>query len=122
MRIRSLLSLILIVSAIAFTSCTDNHMARNYGGTETIKLLPTERLINVTWKQDDMWYLVEDVTTGERTFKEKSSFGVMEGKIIFKGDAQPTQQKSNQSISPNPDSPYSDYIVTNGGDTIRYSK
>lgn len=66
-----------VIFAIALlfilSSCTDNEMARRYGGTETITLLPNEKFINVTWKQDDIWIIVQDTVTGDYIAREKSS-------------------------------------------------
>ena len=115
---RSILLLIAIIS-ISLLSCTDNTMARSYGGTETIELAPNEKLINVTWKQTDLWYLVEDVNTGEMSFKEKSAMGIMEGCIKFKQNC--IQIAPNKVPSTTRPKEYVDYIVTRNNDTIKYN-
>lgn len=77
----------LILSAVAIltlASCTDNQRARSFGGTETIDIPEGRILVNCTWKQDDLWILTKDTTTGKMYFNEKSSWGVMEGQINFK--------------------------------------
>jgi uncharacterized protein YcfL len=71
------------ITLLALASCTDNQKARNYGGTETIKLEPQEKFINITWKQDNLWIIVQDTLTGSYYAREKSSFGVWEGKVII---------------------------------------
>lgn len=63
-------------------------MSRSFGGTTTINLESGEKLIEVTWKDDgNLWYLVEpmdsDYTPKTKVFKESSTIGVMEGKVIF---------------------------------------
>ena len=78
-------SLIALMAMSAF-GCTGNNIAKNYGRSETIKLSPGERLDNVTWKDDDMWILkhVEPTKAPKTyTFKEKSSFGLMQGTITI---------------------------------------
>jgi len=75
---------ILAVAIISLASCTANERARNYGGTETIEIPEGRILINCTWKQDDLWVLTKDTTTGKMYFNEKSSWGIMEGEINFK--------------------------------------
>lgn len=75
---------ILAVAIISLASCTANERARNYGGTETVEIPEGRILINCTWKQDDLWVLTKDTTTGKMYFNEKSSWGVMEGEINFK--------------------------------------
>jgi uncharacterized lipoprotein YehR (DUF1307 family) len=78
---------ILIIASVAIVflaSCTDNQRARQFGGTETVDIPEGRILINCTWKQDDLWILTKDTTTGKMYFNEKSSFGVLEGEINFK--------------------------------------
>ena len=70
--------------------CTENEMARNFGGTETVELPAGRRLVNITWKGDkgaaNLWVLTKEDTTKPTTyfFEEKSGYGVMEGKVIIK--------------------------------------
>ena len=71
------------ITLLALVSCTDNQRARSFGGTETIKIEPQEKFINITWKQDNLWVIVQDTITGTIYAKEKSSFGVMQGKVII---------------------------------------
>lgn len=69
--------------------CTENQMARNFGGTETIVLPRGRRLVNLTWKGDkgaaNLWILTKEDTTKPTTyyFEEKSDMGMMEGKVII---------------------------------------
>ena len=78
---------IIAITAISLVSCTDNEMARSFGGTEVINLEPGRRLVNVTWKGKDasLWILTKKDTTKATTyyFTEKSGFGVMEGQVII---------------------------------------
>lgn len=78
--------LFILLIVVTMVSCTSNERARNYGGKEVIELDKNERLVNITWKQDDVWILTKTDTTKPTTysFKEKSSYGVMEGEIIIK--------------------------------------
>jgi len=68
---------------LSLFSCTANERARNFGGTETVKLPENRVLVNCTWKQDDLWLLTKDTITGKMYFNEKSSWGMMEGEINF---------------------------------------
>lgn len=84
-------NLLLALICVGFVSCTDNSRARVWGGTETITLEPGVRLVNITWKGGEksttsLWLLTKKDTTKPSTysFKEKSSFGVMEGEVIIK--------------------------------------
>lgn len=48
-----------------------------------VTLNPGERMVNMTWKQDDLWILTKQDNTkpSTYTFQEKSSWSVMEGTI-----------------------------------------
>lgn len=71
------------ITLFALESCTDNQRARSFGGTETIKIEPQEKFINITWKQDNLWVIVQDTITGTIYAKEKSSLGIIQGKVII---------------------------------------
>jgi hypothetical protein len=74
----------IICIGLLFASCTDNQMARSFGGTEKIKIRKHEIILNVTWKEDNMWVCTKDTITNTVYFREKSSFGKLEGSVIFK--------------------------------------
>lgn len=48
---------LITILAIAFAGCTKQEMARNYGGTATENFPAGRKLLNVTWKEDHLWYL-----------------------------------------------------------------
>jgi hypothetical protein len=81
--------MMIIIVGISFmaTSCTENGRAKGWGGSMTVNLEPNEKLLNVTWKDADMWILTRPMRAGETSevykFKEKSTFGVMEGQITI---------------------------------------
>ncbi len=85
-----IITVILIITTIlccVFTSCTQQTISREFGGTVTINLEPGEKLVEATWKDDNLWYLVEpmdsDYIPTTKIFKESASFGIMNGKVIF---------------------------------------
>lgn len=85
---RQLTTLILLtcLMVMSIIGCTDNKMAREFGGKETIDLPTGERVMNVTWKGTDVWVLTQTDTSVKPTtvsFKEKSSLGVWEGEIVI---------------------------------------
>lgn len=75
---------VLALGVIALTSCTENERARRFGGTEEVTLKPNEVVLNVTWKQNEMWICTKDTVSGVVYFREKSAWGVMEGTVILK--------------------------------------
>jgi hypothetical protein len=79
-----------ILTAIAVffvVGCSQNVRARDFGGDMEIRLPKGQKLVNVTWKENDFWYLVRDMRPGETAerweFVEKSSMGFNEGKVIL---------------------------------------
>ena len=88
-----------------FNSCTENTRAKAWGGSMTINLEQNQKLVNVTWKDADMWILTRPMRAGETNetyyFKEKSTFGVMEGQItiIESGGAKPTSYLNKPTTS-----------------------
>ena len=68
-------------------SCTQNQRVKKFGGTMEINL-ENEKLINVTWKDDHLWVLTKEMKATDiletYKFSEKSSFGILQGTIIFK--------------------------------------
>jgi hypothetical protein len=79
---------ILLAIVLTSVSCTENSRARNFGGKTTIIMEEGQRLINTTWKGDDLWLLTEErpdiVPPRTYRFKEKSNMGIMQGLIIIK--------------------------------------
>lgn len=66
-----------------FYSCTQNQRAKTFGGNAKIELPAGQKLINATWKDDNLWYLSRPMREGETpetyTFQEESSFGILQG-------------------------------------------
>lgn len=77
--------LLIAITALTLQSCTENMRARKQGGDQTINLSSKERLVNLTWKEDNLWILTKEDTTIPTiyTFKEKSNFGVLQGTITI---------------------------------------
>ena len=76
--------MMILVAMVVMSSCTENVRARHFGGTETLALKPNEVVLNVTWKESQMWVCTQDTVTRVVYFREKSSWGVMEGTVIIK--------------------------------------
>lgn len=78
--------IVILLMFLCLTSC-EQAITRSMGGTTKIELEPGEKLVEATWKGDDIWYLVEsmdsDYVPKTKTFKESSRIGVLEGKVIF---------------------------------------
>lgn len=78
--------LFVLFAVFGLMSC-DQYVSRKLGGTTKIKLEPGEKLVEATWKQSDLWYLVEpmdsDYVPKTKVFKESSMYGVLEGQVVF---------------------------------------
>jgi hypothetical protein len=79
---------LMVIGMILLSGCTANQRAKSWGGKSEINLPNGKKLVNVTWKDRDMWYLVRPMKSNEAAetyeFCEKSAFGMIEGKVIFK--------------------------------------
>jgi hypothetical protein len=67
------------------SACTENKRAKSFGGSAKIELPQGKKLVNVTWKESNMWVLYRDRRSNEivdtYTFTEKSTYGILEGKV-----------------------------------------
>lgn len=79
--------LTLIVVLLTLCSC-DNYRTRILGGSMSQEIPQNEKLVNITWKGTELWILTrerrQDEFAESYTFKEKSSFGIIEGTISIK--------------------------------------
>ena len=95
---------ILLLAITSFlSSCTENEKAKSFGGIQTIYLPENTKLVNVTWKETNLWYLTRKMNSSESAesykFHEKSSWGVFEGTIVIK-EVKNNYQKN--SVKPYP--------------------
>ena len=78
--------IVILLMFLCLTSC-EQTITRTMGGTTKIELEPGEKLVEVTWKYNDIWYLVEpmdsDYVPKTKVFKESSLFGICEGQVTF---------------------------------------
>lgn len=75
-------------AALALSSCTENSMVKNFGGTSTIEIPADRQFVLATWKESELWITTKkrtsvDTVKNEYSFSEKSSFGVLEGTYII---------------------------------------
>lgn len=76
-----------IIALISISSCTEQVRTRQWGGEMTIDLPKGQELMEVTWKDNDLFYLTRpmapDYVPVTKTFKESSSYGIMESTVYF---------------------------------------
>lgn len=53
----------------------------------TLNLEPNQKLEEITWKDDSLWYLTRPMTDDDiaetHTFQQQSEFGIFEGTVII---------------------------------------
>jgi hypothetical protein len=68
---------------VMFGSCTENSRVKSFGGEGTINLPKGRKLVNVTWKETQVWYLTRPMNSTDVAetyqFHEESSWGMVEG-------------------------------------------
>lgn len=73
---------------LGLNSCTDNSRVKNWGGEATLNLPAGQKLVNVTWKESQLWYLSRPMKSTDSAetyyFHEESSWGMVEGTYIIK--------------------------------------
>lgn len=77
---------VVLLFVLLTVSC-ENYIARQAGGNLNLELLPGQKLVNVTWKEGNLWYLTRpmrpDETPESYSFRESSMFGIMEGTVTI---------------------------------------
>lgn len=83
---------------ILFAVFGDNWTTRQFGGTMEVDLPEGQKLINVTWKQNDLWILTRDARPGERSenykFDESSALGIFEGTVKIRENLKEHHEQS----------------------------
>lgn len=80
--------LILIsILLLSLAGCTEQERAKNFGGKTATTLPKGQKLVVVTWKDDDLWLLTRPMKSEDSietyTFQEQSSFGVWQGTVTI---------------------------------------
>lgn len=75
----------LALSTTLFSSCQT--VTKNWGDDMTINLEPNQKLEEITWKDDSLWYLTRPMTENDiaetHTFQQQTDFGVFEGTVTI---------------------------------------
>lgn len=82
---RKRIIVVAVLCSILLLGCQS--VARDMGGTVKIQLEPNQKLEEITWKEDSLWYLTRPMTDADvaetHVFQESSNFGALEGKVII---------------------------------------
>jgi len=73
---------------LGVVGCTEQDRAKSFGGSTTIELPKGKKLVMVTWKESQIWFLTREMREGDLVetynFAEKSSWGILEGSVTIK--------------------------------------
>ena len=73
----------LVGTIFVLGSCTENSRVKNFGGEGIINLPQGRKLVKVTWKDTQLWYITRQMRPDDVVetyiFQEESSWGVIEG-------------------------------------------
>jgi hypothetical protein len=77
--------LVVVLFLVICRSCSNQGMTRSWGGEMDMYLDPNRKLVEVTWKDDSIWYLTKPMTDDdiaeEYEFAESSVMGLLEGTL-----------------------------------------
>ena len=72
----SIVAMVIILLVIGLSSCNQNAMIRSWGGEMDLTLEPNQKLVQITWKDTDLWILTKDMSESDvaenYTFYEES--------------------------------------------------
>ena len=75
----------LALSTTLFSSCQT--ITKNWGGDMTINLKPNQKLEEITWKGNTLWYLTRPMTENDiaetHTFQEQTDLKAFEGTVTI---------------------------------------
>ena len=81
-------SIVIVVVYVIYFIFTTQYGSKHLGGTYTINLETNKKLVNVTWKDTDLWSLTRKAKPNDTAdtfeFKEDSKFNVLSGSVIIK--------------------------------------
>ena len=117
----TVLGVLAMVAIILFSlarACSPQAVTRNWGGEMDMYLEPNLKLVEVTWKDDNLWYLTKPMTEEDiaetYTFQESDTLGMFEGTLTIietKVDEDSTEYKEYIKWREHiPDLKYTDFV------------
>ncbi len=78
---------VLLAVVIVAVGCTQQQRAKTFGGTASEILPPNQKLMNVTWKDDHLWFLLRPMNANDVAesyqFKESANWGLLNGTVTI---------------------------------------
>ncbi len=82
---RKMKKIFYLLPVLLLFGCTENERAKSFGGDATIDLPNGQKLVTITWKETQLWYLTRPMRSDEAAetykFHESSNFGILEGTV-----------------------------------------
>ena len=82
-KLAALLSILIL--SLLLCGCTEQSITKEFGGSMELELPANQKLEEITWKDDNLWYLTrpmrEDEEAETHVFQASSSWGVFEGTV-----------------------------------------
>lgn len=73
--------------ALLACGCTEQIRAKQFGGSTSITLPASQKVVCATWKDSNLWVLTRSARSDEKpetlVLRESSSWGLMEGKVTI---------------------------------------
>lgn len=73
-----------VVCAIGYYLFSLNSVKKMFGGKITVEAPKNCEVLNVTWKEDNIWMFVHDTITNQKRLVEYSNMGILQGEVIIK--------------------------------------
>lgn len=74
-----------LLSALLLGIAGCQSATKSFGRNTTLELEPNQKLEEITWKGDSLWYLTRPMTDDDivetHTFQESPNFGIIEGTV-----------------------------------------
>lgn len=85
------IGVVIVVIILGFSflrGCSEQSITKNFGGETELILEPNRKLVEITWKDNSLWYLTREMGENEEAeeylFQEKDPLGTLEGTVIVK--------------------------------------
>lgn len=79
---------LLVVVGLGYLIYNTQFGSKHFGGTYTINLEKNKKLMNITWKDDQLWLLTKKSVASDISetyeFREDSKYNILEGTVVIK--------------------------------------
>lgn len=81
-------AVVVVILFSCLRGCSSQSVAKNWGGDMEVTLEPNQKLMEVTWKDNSLWFLTkqmgDDDVAESYSFYEKDPLGMLEGCVNIK--------------------------------------